>query len=327
MKSHALRSVNAHWPNLYLLLSSLGPSQIFILALNMLELETYLGTFLDFAEAKGQRLAGGALQLDHPSCCHMEEYTLCCFVPGAKDTFPVDINEGMTVGQLKKAIKNEKPIAFKDVDAADLTLHQINVDISNESEYDNIMRDVSQPGYVFILKRKLRAAWRISQYFGKESARPENAIHILVELPQSKSIDPWACGAVAQTLVHMADAPQMLSLTQPPPLDCICPFILLRSDTTTPVLCLTFIAQFSILDHRYRLSCVAPPLPTLASYPDVYSSAAGAVKNAARRSSSCACASVPPSRSLLPPAPRMFGDAWRRARNRARRSGGEDKER
>jgi len=36
----------------------------------------------------------------------------------------------------------------------------------------------------------------------------------------------------------------------------ICPFILLRSDTTTPVLCLTFIAQFSILDHRYRLSCV-----------------------------------------------------------------------
>ena len=119
----------------------------------------------------------------------MEEYTLCCFVPGAKDTFPVDINEGMTVGQLKKAIKNEKPIAFKDVDAADLTLHQIKVDVSNKDEYEDIIFDVSQPGYVFIPKHKLFATWEISEYFREPSARPRATIHILVEPPQSKSID------------------------------------------------------------------------------------------------------------------------------------------
>jgi len=120
-------------------------------------------------------------------------YTLFCIVLGQKIPFPVDINEGMTVGGLKKAIKNNKPNDFKDVDADHLTLHQIkiNLDASDEDEYDRILDEVSQPGYVFTPKRKLRDVWEISQYYGDPSYRQRGAIHILVEPPQkSKSIDP-----------------------------------------------------------------------------------------------------------------------------------------
>jgi len=52
------------------------------------------------------------------------------------------------------------------------------------------MHDVSQPDYVFNPKLKLNAVQRISRYFGQSSDRPERNIHILVEPPQSKSIDP-----------------------------------------------------------------------------------------------------------------------------------------
>ena len=117
----------------------------------------------------------------------MEEYTLCCFVPGEKDTFPVDINERKTVGQLKKAIKNEKPHKFKDFDADELTLHQIKIIIPDDDEGDNILDGVSQPGYVFDPKRKLFPTSKISRYFGQD---PEGDIHILVELPQGRSIEP-----------------------------------------------------------------------------------------------------------------------------------------
>ena len=114
-------------------------------------------------------------------------YTLNCIILGEKILFPVDINEGMTVGQLKKAIKNEKPHKFKDFDADELTLHQIKIIIPDDDEGDNILDGVSQPGYVFDPKRKLFPTSKISRYFGQD---PEGDIHILVELPESKSIDP-----------------------------------------------------------------------------------------------------------------------------------------
>ena len=120
------------------------------------------------------------------------EYTLNCIVLGEASVFPVKINDAQLVGELKKAIKNEKPNDFKDIDADHLTLHRIriNLDASDEDEYDRILDEVSQPGYVFTPKRKLRDVWEISQYYGDPSYRQRGAIHILVEPPQSKSIDP-----------------------------------------------------------------------------------------------------------------------------------------
>jgi len=117
----------------------------------------------------------------------MEEYTLNCLVPGAKDTFSVKIKKDQSVGHLKHAIKSRKPIDFKDVNADHLTLHLIKVDVSDEEEYESIIFEVSQPGYVFDPKRTLIPTSKISRYFGQG---PEGDIHILVELPQSRSIDP-----------------------------------------------------------------------------------------------------------------------------------------
>ena len=133
----------------------------------------------------------GNVNLTHCHChCQMEEYTLNCLVPGDKTTFPVNINEEMKVGKLKNEIKRKNEPRFNYFDADGLTLHQINVDVSNESEYDNIILEVSQPGYVFIPKRKLFPTSKISKYFGEPSDRLRAVIHILVEPPQSKSIDP-----------------------------------------------------------------------------------------------------------------------------------------
>ena len=115
-------------------------------------------------------------------------YTLFCIVLGQKIPFSVGINEGMTVGGLKKAIKNKKPDDLKDVDADHLTLHQIRIVVpEDDDEYNNMMNRISQPGYVFDPKRTLIPTHKISRYFGQG---PEGDIHILVELPESKSIDP-----------------------------------------------------------------------------------------------------------------------------------------
>ena len=90
------------------------------------------------------------------------------------------------MGELKEEIKEQQMLAFHA-----LTLYKIKVDISDDDKCDSIMRDVSQPDYVFNLKLKLDAVEeRISRYFGQSSDRPEGNIHILVEPPQSKSIDP-----------------------------------------------------------------------------------------------------------------------------------------
>ena len=114
------------------------------------------------------------------------EYTLNCLVPGAADTFPIEVKETQLVGKLKEEIKKKKALRFKDFDADELTLHKIKVDLSD----DNIMDTVSQPDYVFNPKIRLLAARRMSTYFEESSDRLEGNIHILVELPQSKSIDP-----------------------------------------------------------------------------------------------------------------------------------------
>jgi len=67
-------------------------------------------------------------------------------------------------------------------------LHQIKIFIpEDDDEGDNILDGVSQPGYAFDPKHKLFPTSKISKYFGQG---PEGDIHILVELPESKSIDP-----------------------------------------------------------------------------------------------------------------------------------------
>ena len=115
-------------------------------------------------------------------------YKLFCIVLGEKSTFSVKVDETQTVDELKEAIKNKEPHKFKDVDSDELTLHQIKIVLpDDDDESDNILGGVSQPGYVFDHKRKLFSTSKMSKYFRQH---PEGDIHILVELPESKSIDP-----------------------------------------------------------------------------------------------------------------------------------------
>ena len=90
--------------------------------------------------------------------------------------------------ELKEAIKNKNPRKFENVDADELTLHQIKIVLPDDiGKCKAIMDEVTQPGYVFDPKTELYPMFKISEYFKQDL---ERGIHILVELPQSKSIDP-----------------------------------------------------------------------------------------------------------------------------------------
>jgi len=115
------------------------------------------------------------------------EYTLNCLILGEINPFPVTINQTQLVGKLKDAIKEEQQLSYP---TRLLTLYKINVGVSDDNKYKSILHGVSQPGYVFNPKFELNPVHEISWYFGQSSDRPKGAIHILVETPQSESIDP-----------------------------------------------------------------------------------------------------------------------------------------
>ena len=140
--------------------------------------------------------------------CQQMEYTLNCIVLGEASVFPVKINNAQLVGELKKAIKNKKPNDFNDVDADQVTLHQIRIVIpDDDDEYNKIMNGISQPGYVFDPKRTLIPTYKISRYFGQG---PEGDIHILVELPKGKSIHCGGVVLMADVVVQMQTHPTIL---------------------------------------------------------------------------------------------------------------------
>ena len=124
-------------------------------------------------------------------------YTLYCFVLGEAAPFPVKIMKGQTVGELKEEIK-KKMKKLASIDAHTLPLYKISVDVSDTSNYDSTIRELSQSHYVFNPKDKLFPLELISEHF----RRPPKGktIHLLVELPQSKLIDPRAYGAVSESI-------------------------------------------------------------------------------------------------------------------------------
>jgi len=92
------------------------------------------------------------------------------------------------VDELKEEIKRKSDPRLNDIVAYELTLHRIKIFIpDDDDEGDKILDKVSQPGYVFDPKLKLFPTSKISRYFGQD---PEGDIHILVELPPGRSIEP-----------------------------------------------------------------------------------------------------------------------------------------
>jgi len=135
-------------------------------------------------------VAGGVLNLDphqtYPSCCQMA-YTLFCIVPGDKTLFSVKVDETQTVDELKKAIKNENPHKFENVDAYELTLYRVEVDQPHEKQKrnDELKRSFQNLDEC----TELDEEQQLSKYFG-ESPPVGKKYYILVVPPQRKSIDP-----------------------------------------------------------------------------------------------------------------------------------------
>ena len=57
-------------------------------------------------------------------------YTIFCMIIGHDSTIPVSINETETVGDLKKAIKEEKKIELAACDADGLTQFRVGIEIA-----------------------------------------------------------------------------------------------------------------------------------------------------------------------------------------------------
>ncbi|KAI6014321.1 hypothetical protein EDC04DRAFT_2953479, partial [Pisolithus marmoratus] len=55
------------------------------------------------------------------------DLTLLCWVHGedVQTAFNIDISRELTVGTLKRALKNENPVTFRDVDAKDLKIYRL----------------------------------------------------------------------------------------------------------------------------------------------------------------------------------------------------------
>ena len=108
-------------------------------------------------------------------------YTLCCIVFGESHPFPVDINETLTVGHLKKLIKEERPSLVDD--ATRLTLYQVEIKLSDDGAYIEEVNEQSMSDV-----NKLNPWHELSDAFQSPGPLKGN-IHIIIRLP-GESIDP-----------------------------------------------------------------------------------------------------------------------------------------
>jgi len=127
-------------------------------------------------------------------------YSLTCFLIGSDGTFQVKIDRTELVGNLKDAIKEKKPVALKDVDADQLTLYKINVDVNatDKNTYILAVQDISQDLSNSQKATELNPVDELSEVF-ETGPPPKKKIHILVTCPAGESIKAAVCGPVAET--------------------------------------------------------------------------------------------------------------------------------
>lgn len=111
---------------------------------------------------------------------------------------------------MKKKIKREKPHELAGIDANELTLYQINVDVSDEEKYIEEVKTLAQKLNTL---NKLNMAKPLGEVFSPSGPR-ENRIHILVKLPEGETNDSRAW---ASSLWLMVILPPECSRTQDPP--------------------------------------------------------------------------------------------------------------
>jgi hypothetical protein len=103
-------------------------------------------------------------------------YTLNCFVPGGSDTFPVNIAKGASVGDLKKAIKEEIPTVFANIPIYELQLFKLEIP---DKELANEVKE-----HLKTNPSALRATQKLSEVFLQ--LPKSNMLHIVVKAPESE---------------------------------------------------------------------------------------------------------------------------------------------
>ena len=103
------------------------------------------------------------------------ELKLFVYVIGiAGSSFPIDIEQSKTVGDLKKAIKDEKPNVLQGVDADQLTLFKVELPDDDEALGRIVPRD-------FDNQTKLKPSRELSKVFKEQP--PAETVSIVVTPP------------------------------------------------------------------------------------------------------------------------------------------------
>ncbi|KAF9178381.1 hypothetical protein BGZ51_007824 [Haplosporangium sp. Z 767] len=113
----------------------------------------------------------------------MADLTLFCLVDGEPTSraFPLSAPLSQTIGGLKKLIKTENAVEFKDVDANDLTLWQVSIPVDPAKKYDVVSLDTVDP------KQELMPTDDLSDVFVEKP--PKKSIHIVVQRPQPEILN------------------------------------------------------------------------------------------------------------------------------------------
>ncbi|KAF9202673.1 hypothetical protein BGZ59_002058, partial [Podila verticillata] len=103
------------------------------------------------------------------------QLSLFCLVDGESTPFPVEIESTKTIGDLKRAIKDDNSIAFADVDAKMLTLWHVSIPVLPKKD----LKEIS------LAEEELDEKDDVSDVF-KETP-PKKTIHVIVQRPPQAS--------------------------------------------------------------------------------------------------------------------------------------------
>ena len=125
--------------------------------------------------------------------------TLKCFLEGEEGSFPVDINDTMTMSASQKLIKDMKRHTPATIDPNILALYKVNLDENEEiilkNEFEAIAKRESRVP-------KLRPEYKLSKYFGVPNRPAEGMVHALVIRPEGECYS----GALAVTFIADANS-------------------------------------------------------------------------------------------------------------------------
>jgi len=132
-------------------------------------------------------------------------YKLFCAILGERtDSFPINIDESQTVGDLKGQIKKENAQLLISIDARTLILYKVDIDIAvNNAAYQQVIEQISDKMVTTPMEPLINPSQTLSDIFG-QSTPAGRRINILVERPPGQStdpIDPSVCDTVAETVL------------------------------------------------------------------------------------------------------------------------------